>query len=297
MKQNLIIPAVLTLFFAGTAQAQHFETQQLYQRMGKLENDFNLLQRQVARGEAVPNGGVSENVGQIGAEIARIDEEIRNLRGQIEQLSFETEQTQKQITKMQEDNDYRFRALEDKAAGVAAMTPNPAMSSTETQEADAVAEESGQLQDELENVARSQPEGKLGLPSKDTPMSARDLYNHAFKLLNQTDYAGAEKAFLQFTNNFADDPLIGNAWYWLGEAYYVQRDYAKAADSFRQGFQKLPDGPKAGDNLLKLAMTLAAMERGQEACVVLNQVRQKFASNSEVLRNKTQLESNKLGCK
>ena len=31
------------------------------------------------------------------------------------------------------------------------------------------------------------------------------------------------------------------------------RDFVNAADNFRQGFEALPEGPKAADNLLKMA--------------------------------------------
>lgn len=297
MKKQILIPLLLALpLLAGAAQAQRFETQQIYERMTRLERDINLLQRQAAQGGVAVGGapGVIGNAGQMGAEIARIDEEMRSLRGQVEQANYEAEQVKKQMAKMQKDMDFRFRELENKAMAAAAPAP------VATEE-DAAPEASNQLpkdlSGELETVVRGQPEGSLALPKKGAPLSARDLYNHAFKLLNQTDYKGAETAFLQFTRDFGDDPLVGNAWYWLGEAYYVQRDYVKSSDSFRQGYEKLPDGPKAGDNLLKLAMSLSALERGKEACIVLKQVDKKFSANSEALRNKARQEISRLGCK
>jgi tol-pal system protein YbgF len=152
------------------------------------------------------------------------------------------------------------------------------------------------LSEELSSVARS-PEGSLSIPKAGAPLSARDLYNQGFKQLNQTDYKGAEASFLQFTKTYSGDPLVGNAWYWLGEAYYVQRDYVKSANSFRQGYTKLPDGPKAGDNLLKLAMSLSALQKTPEACVVLKQVDKKFSANSEALKNKAREELSRLSCK
>ncbi len=292
MKKSLIVSVLmLAVFHAGAAQAQRFETQQLYQRMNKLENDINFLQRQVARGEVAPviggsASGVIGNAGQMGAEIARIDEEMRSLRGQLEQVTYEIEQTNKRLDTMQKDIDYRFQEIADRSL--------PPVEPASAMKEPAAVEEPKPAEPAME---RSQSEGSLALPEEGAPMSARDLYNHAFKLLNQTNYEGAEKSFKEFTDKFGDDPLVGNAWYWLGEAYYVQRDYVKAADSFRQGYQKLPDGPKAGDNLLKLAMSLSALSRGEEACVVLQQVNAKFASNSEALRNKARQEISRLGCK
>ena len=113
-------------------------------------------------------------------------------------------------------------------------------------------------------------------------------------MLNRSDYVGAEQAFARFTHDYPNDPLIGNAWYWLGETFYVRREYTQAANSFRQGFQALEEGPKAGDNLLKLAMSLAATQKDQEACVVLKQVDTKYSSNSTALKGKVTQEISRL---
>ena len=50
--------------------------------------------------------------------------------------------------------------------------------------------------------------------------------------------------------------LASNAYYWLGETFYVQKNFQKAAISFAKGYQKFPKGNKAIDQLFKLALTL-----------------------------------------
>ena len=114
---------------------------------------------------------------------------------------------------------------------------------------------------------------KPGTHYSDEP---RHHYNEAFRLLNQNRYEDAETAFIKFTKQYGDDPLIGNAYYWLGETYYIRKDYTQAADNFRQGYQALPDGPKAPDNLLKLAMTLKALDRISDACTIVEQIDKKI---------------------
>ena len=61
----------------------------------------------------------------------------------------------------------------------------------------------------------------------------------------------------------------------------------------------MPQGPKAGDNLLKLAMSLDALNRDKEACVVLKQIIVKFkqSSTSPLLSAKADQESKRIGCK
>lgn len=294
MKKSLLIACSLaTLALAAPANAQRFELQGIYQRLGRLESDMGLVQQQAAMGGGASANAVSTNTGQLSAEVMRIDEEMRALRGELERLSYQNEQTLKQVQKIQEDLEYRMQELEARgAAAPEAMITEPQVDSS----APAAARREN-LADELTAVVRSQEAGGATETPDTKEMSARDLYNSAFKQLNQTNYAGAEKAFKEFTQKHPSDPLIGNAWYWLGEAHYVQRDYVKAADSFRQGYTKLPDGPKAGDNLLKLGMSLAALKQSKEACVVMKQVDKKFSASSEAIKIKARQEISRLGCK
>lgn len=300
MKKSLFVACgLLALTVATPALAQRFELQGIYQRIGRLENDMGLLQRQAATGGMAGGTAVAPAAtGQLSAEIMRIDEEIRALRGEIERIGFQNDQLQKQLQKSQEDMEYRIQDLEKKSmnAPMAAITEGAEVAP------EAVAENSApamaardDLTEDLTAVVRNQQD--VDVEGGEAPLSARDLYNSAFKKLNQTDYEGAEASFRQFTQKYANDPLVGNAWYWLGEAYYVQRDYMKAADSFRQGYTKLPAGPKAGDNLLKLGMTLAALKKTNEACVVLKQADKKFSATSEAIKAKSRQEISRLGCK
>jgi len=132
-----------------------------------------------------------------------------------------------------------------------------------------------------------------GVKHGDTP---RSDYNEAFRLLNQNRYEEAAGAFEQFTQQYPNDPLIGNAYYWLGETHYIRKDYVNAADDFRQGYQKLPEGPKAPDNLLKLAISLKAQERNQDACVILEQINKKFQNASTNLLQRAKAEKKLLAC-
>ncbi len=132
--------------------------------------------------------------------------------------------------------------------------------------------------------------------SKTDFASPRDHYNYAFRLLNQTQYPEAAAAFDSFTKKYPKDPLVGNAYYWEGETYYIRRDYVNAADNFRQGFEALPEGPKAPDNLFKLAVSLDALNRDKEACVVLGQVVTKFKKNSTSVTDKADQEQKRIGC-
>jgi tol-pal system protein YbgF len=232
-------------------------------------------------------------------KIGELEDEIRKLRGSVEQLSYENQQLKAQMQKNNADVSYRLDALEKKQAVAAAPAPAPAVQQQAENTPD-----SGQLQPVEEPADRdSGDDTNANAPATIAPVASipkfatpRDHYNYAFKLLNQAKYPEAGAAFSAFTKQYPKDPLVGNAWYWLGETYYVQRDYVRAADDFRQGYEAMPTGPKAGDNLLKLAMSLNAVKKDKEACIILKQVVTKFGSSSSSMRLRAEQEINTIGC-
>src|SRR5687768_13264069 len=53
-------------------------------------------------------------------------------------------------------------------------------------------------------------------------------YDAAFAALKGGDYQRAIAGFKNFVATYPDSPLASNAQYWLGEAYYVNREYPNA---------------------------------------------------------------------
>ncbi len=108
------------------------------------------------------------------------------------------------------------------------------------------------------------------------PGTPKERYDHATGLLALADFAGAEQAFRAFLEAHGDHALAGNAQYWLGETFYVRRDFEAAARAFAEGYQRFPDSDKSPDNLLKLAMSLRELSRPEQACATLDRLRSEF---------------------
>ena len=126
--------------------------------------------------------------------------------------------------------------------------------------------------------------------------SAREHYNYAFGLMNKAQYQEAGDVFSSFLERYPDDPLRGNVYYWLGETHYVRENYKKAIDNFRQGFEESPQGNKAPDNLLKLAMSLEKDNKESESCLVLEKLVEKYPS-PEAIAKKAAEQIEKLSCR
>ncbi|MEK9753135.1 MAG: tol-pal system protein YbgF, partial [Rhodospirillaceae bacterium] len=127
--------------------------------------------------------------------------------------------------------------------------------------------------------------------------SARDQYTYAFNLLRQTNYDQAEIALKEFIKSHGDNPLAGNARYWLGETFYVRVDYQQAAQVFFEGFQADPKGAKAPDMLLKLGMSLAQLGKKKEACATYDKVAADFGKSAARINTALARERERAGCK
>jgi tol-pal system protein YbgF len=287
--------------FIPAASAQTSDNAQASERMDRLEHDIMLMQRQVANGGSgggspatAPAGNAA---GQLEVRLSNIEQDMRNLRGKVEENEFQVRKLADTVEKFQKDTDFRFNELAQKAAPAAPATP---AAKPEKPEADAPAADRhpipGNPSENDANAGDDDAKSPLGEPIKTSFATPRDHYNYAFRLLNQTQYDEASKAFDAFTKKYPKDPLIGNAYYWQGETYYIRHDFVHAADDFRQGFEALPEGPKAADNLLKLAMSLDALNRDKEACVVLQQIGVKFKKGSTNVVDKASQEQKRIGC-
>lgn len=212
---------------------------------------------------------------------SQMEESLRKIQGRLEELDYENRRLREALDRFQQDTNIRMTDLEARPAGEATVTSaeTPAEAPAATQE------------QTLKTPAATSAGAK---PKFATP---REQYDHAFRLLNQTQYDEAGKSFESFIATYPGDPLIGNAYYWAGETYYVRQNFTQAADYFRQGYEALPAGPKAGDNLLKLGMALNNLQKSTEACVVLKQVIAKFGSTSGSIKNKAEQERARAGCK
>ncbi len=303
----------LTLTASSIAWAQE-DTSALVDRLDRLERDVSFVQKQVYRGGTADGtgGGAPVNNGQMQVRFSQIDEELRQIRGLIEQTQFQSRQTATEMKKLSDDVDFRLRAIEQKQA--VAETPvaataaaghdpmlstasdeKPAAASTDAPSPAPKPESTTPAADEKAASYKPEPKDKPALTGKDFP-DANAHYSHAFKLLNEKKYSESAASFDAFVKKYPADPLTSNAFYWLGESQYVRSDFTRSAESFRKGFEVNPEGQKAPDNLYKLAMSLSQIKRKTEACVVLSQVIKKYGESAARTATKAQEARTSLQC-
>jgi tol-pal system protein YbgF len=123
--------------------------------------------------------------------------------------------------------------------------------------------------------ARSAPPPVRGTALAPAPVdvdAAQALYKRSYAALRAGDHAEAIAGLREFLRRFPAHDYADNAQYWLGEAYYDQKQYQRAIAEFRSVVTGYPRGNKVADALLKIGYSYAALGDRAKARDLLVQV-------------------------
>jgi len=182
------------------------------------------------------------------------------------------------------------------ATGPALAAPAPTTPPATTDTAMATAQPQSQPAPQSAPAPVQQPEPEPVVASILPEGSPRERYQFAFGLMSQARYDDAEAALKAFIAQHGDDPLATNARYWLGETYYVRKSFMDAAQAFFQAYKSTPEGTKAADSLLKLGMSMASLEKTEEACATFGKLRKEFIDLKPGIEKALNRETKRLKC-
>ena len=97
-------------------------------------------------------------------------------------------------------------------------------------------------------------------------------YRAAVDLVKAGKQADAVAALRTFLKSHPRHEYADNAQYWLGEAFYADKDYQHALVEFRATIETYPRGNKVPDALLKVGYCYQALGQADKARAVLEQV-------------------------
>jgi tol-pal system protein YbgF len=272
----------------------------LRQRVEQLEEQLVDMQVMIGTLESLARGGVpaqgrSPSAAVSAADAGRLDAP----ETQISALAAQLEQLQDQV-----------RALSSGRGTMAAPSPaaptgDPAQRPGQPNRSGfgslTVSPDPGQKEDAGRGYASAPlaPPGIASSPQDDgsdgEPVP-KQLYEQAYGYLLQRDYGAAEAAFEGFLKRHPNDPLAGNAQYWLGETLYVRGQYRAAANAFLKGYQNYGRSAKAPESLLKLAMSLQRLGQKEAACSSYNELAAKFPNAPTHVKNTANVERQRSGC-
>ncbi|MGE5168184.1 MAG: tol-pal system protein YbgF [Deltaproteobacteria bacterium] len=265
---------VAATVFAMPAYAQRLS---LAERVAKLEQEQG-------------QGGAQANI-QLVNQINALQSQLQNLQGQIEELRHQVDELKSHGKDQYIDLDSRIGRLEGRNPAAApapagAANPNgaamqqdvqlggPQTAQAPTPAAAPVASTPAATQ------APMQADASAPVAAPAPAQDPKSAYDAAFGALKDGRYAESARLFQQFITQFPNDELTPNAYYWLGESYYVTQNYPVSLDTFRKLLAQYPNSQKAPDALLKVGYCQYEMKQWDQAQATLNQVLQQYPNST-----------------
>ena len=205
------------------------EIDSLREEVGALKADMG-----IGRGEVIEAMRTSQTT--LYSQVAALTEEVRSMTGEMEQLRYETHTSVESMmseidvikTRLEEGDDIadieeRLKALEG-----------------------ALAELKARLEAGLKGAGRSQDTASAG-------GGPEAMYKQAHALFEQRKYSEARDRMRDFYGEYPSHSLSGNALFWIGETWYIQKKYDNAILSYQDVIDKHPKSRKVPAALLKQA--------------------------------------------
>jgi|GEM_PF-1678152 len=110
-------------------------------------------------------------------------------------------------------------------------------------------------------------------PSLDqVTVNQASAFRSAYKAYLNGRYKMAAAQFLRFVEKFPAASLTPQAYYYLGDAQYIQKDYQAAAQTFRQVLTHYPDDHYVPPAMYKLGLVLRETDEISKAQQLWNQI-------------------------
>ncbi len=187
--------------------------------------------------------------------IDSLQNEVQQMLGQMEEQVYGMEQLKKRQRDLYLDIDRRLRDLEAVRASLSMAPTIPSVGGP-----------GGAMPETAIDGTASASHTNAGSQEE------RAAYERAFNLLKEGRYDLAVAAFRTFVQTYPQGPFVDNAQYWLGEANYVQRNFAVALSEFDKVVKNHPNSPKRADALLKMGYTFQELGQDDNARMSLSKV-------------------------
>ncbi len=198
-------------------------------------------------------------------KMQQMQQEIMELRGQVEEQSYRIKRLEKQRLEDYRSLDKRMQQSRKSSSGQSkkstasaapiVVAPKPAASA-----------------------------GSASSSSKSTSTSAssseREAYQQAFQLLKKQKLPEAESAFKDFLREYPDGKYSSNAYYWLGELYLTSDKLSQARKTFSVLVERYPDYRKTPDSTFKLAKIYYQQGDKQQSEQLLKKIVRQYDQSS-----------------
>ena len=258
----------LSLSFAGCASQGSLDNVRndvdaVKTRLFTIERDLGGLRDESKNGLGVMEKTFKSDVAtvrKISADMqANIDSaksDMQAMQGKIDDIALTAKKPSEELTRYREDADKRIVLLEDRILKLQATL--------------------NELSGKTSNAA----------PSKEAPLTADALYMKGLETFKSGDMAAAREALSKFLEKYPKHDLAANAYFWIGETYYGEKNYDQAILSYQEVIKNYPQQPKVPAAMLKQAISFKAIKDTKSAKYVLKKLVADYSKSDEAKKAK-----------
>ncbi len=214
------------------------QTHQLETRIIKLEK----LEQRLADAEE-QNRAALRSILDLQMQLEVQTTELRKQRGQNEELVHSLQDAEKRQKDFYIDLDTRLRQMEA---------------------ADA-------------NARKSQTNSAIGSKEANAnPVGENRAFEMAYEFYKAENYQSAATAFRDFLRQFPQSAHEANVYYWMGNSFFLSKDYAGSLDSYQNLLSKYQDHPRAPEAMLNMAECQLELKNKTAAKATLKQLIAQF---------------------
>ncbi len=316
MKGWIILGLVVLLLGCATSE----DVRILDEDIRRFQSQLNLMQREedtlkkelstfqkdqkgIERDVSILRTDINNEMKKLQADlllrIESIQSEIRILSTGVEEYKEFLKRPSKEIDRMKEDIASRTKILEER--GKTFEEKNRTLEDR-TKVLEEKLKETGErfrgLEGKMTELASKLMEVEKPPPTKETPAEVKgtstsvgDLYKDAYETFQKGNLEGARRKFEAFLKQYPNTELSDNAQFWIGETYYLKKDFEKAILEYEKAIAKYPEGDKIPAALFKQALAFLELGDKTNARNLLKRVIERYPHSEQAEMAKKRLET------
>ncbi len=242
-------------------------------------------------------------------QLNEIEAELKLLRNSVEEMEFENQSAQRRQSDLFLDIDRRLTELEsipitdlqsaaslqgnqnvdveagfESGASQVLVIPDGTMTSSGEADANGLDQAGAATPGEQAQNADGQLDG-----TNVVSVQEQDLYDRAIEQLKQGLYEEAIKGFQQFAETWPMSQLADNAYFWMSEALYLNREYEQALAGFKVIAENYLDSDRLPDAMLKIGYVYYDVGEYTNAANAFRSVLERFPNHQVSVSAQTRL--------
>ncbi len=275
MKKKIFIFLLCSTILSGCAMQRDVMTlddrlAQAEQRYTKAEQKNKKLEAKIEEysktREQYDNELRSKTAGQ-NATIDQLEEEIRILKGKLEETDYLLKQRLNAFAELSEKREIKLTSIDK--------TTNLNKDRIERLEQYLNFESTGSIH--KRKPVSKKTSGKQVKPK----LSENDVYRSAKQAYDKGDFNTAREGFQKLLKEFPKSNNADNAQFWIGEIYYREKWYEKAILEYQIVIEKYPKGNKVTASLLKQGFAFFNLGDKSNARLILSELIKKYPKSNE----------------